>query len=46
MDVLREIIDGMYHAAADSTTVVRHRTVLSELSELFCRGPISHRHQP
>jgi nucleoside-diphosphate-sugar epimerase len=45
MGVLRETVGGMYHAAAGSTAVLRHRTVVSELSELFSRGPISHRHQ-
>lgn len=46
MGVLRETIDGMRHAAAGSTAVLRHRTVMSELSELVSRGPISHRRQP
>jgi len=46
MGVLRETIDGMCHASAGSTAVLRHRTVTSELSELFGRGPISHRRRP
>ena len=46
MGVLREAIDGMGHAAAGSTAVLRHRTVMSELSALFTRGPVSHRRRP
>jgi len=46
MGVLRETIDGMCHASAGSTAVLRHRTVMSELSELFSRGPVSHRRRP
>ncbi|MGW1346717.1 NAD-dependent epimerase/dehydratase family protein [Kribbella sp. NPDC002412] len=44
--VLREILEGMKHAATGSTAVLRQRTVLSEVSELLSRGPISHRRQP
>jgi hypothetical protein len=46
MDVLRETIEGMGAAAAGSTAVLRRRTVVSELSELVSRGPVSHRRQP
>jgi nucleoside-diphosphate-sugar epimerase len=46
MGVLRETIEGMRHAAAGSTAVLRRRTVISELSELFSRGPVSHRREP
>jgi nucleoside-diphosphate-sugar epimerase len=46
MSVLRETVQGMGHAAAGSTPVLRRRTVASELVELFSRGPISHRRQP
>jgi nucleoside-diphosphate-sugar epimerase len=46
MNVLRETIEGMGEAAAGSTPVLRRRTVVSELSELVSRGPVSHRRQP
>lgn len=46
MNVLRETIEGMGAAAAGSTAVLRRRTVVSELSELVSRGPVSHRRQP
>ncbi|WP_232828133.1 NAD-dependent epimerase/dehydratase family protein [Kribbella monticola] len=46
LDVLRETVDGMSHAAAGATPVLRRRTVLAELSALTTKGPISHRHQP
>lgn len=43
LDVLREIIEGMEHAAAGPTAVLRRRTVVSELSALVSHGPVSHR---
>jgi nucleoside-diphosphate-sugar epimerase len=46
LGVLRETIEGMSHASAGSTAVLRRRTVTSELSELLSRGPVSHRRQP
>ncbi|MFC6160173.1 NAD-dependent epimerase/dehydratase family protein [Kribbella jiaozuonensis] len=44
--VLRETLDGMGHAAAGSTAVLRRRTVLGELSDLVGRGLVSHRRLP
>jgi UDP-glucose 4-epimerase len=44
--VLHETIAGMRHAATGTTAVLRQRTVQGELSELFRRGPVSHRPQP
>jgi len=46
MSVLGEILEGMGHAAAGSTAVLRRRTVVSELSDLLSRGPVSHRRLP
>jgi nucleoside-diphosphate-sugar epimerase len=46
MGVLREAVEGMRHASAGSTAVLRRRTVASELSELLSRGPVSHRRRP
>ncbi len=43
---LREVIDGMTRADATSSPVLRHRTVLSELTDLFRRGPITERSVP
>ncbi|TDD18588.1 NAD-dependent epimerase/dehydratase family protein [Kribbella turkmenica] len=45
MGVLRETVEGMSHAAAGATAVLRRRTVVGEVSELLSRGPISHRHE-
>ncbi|WP_425554412.1 NAD-dependent epimerase/dehydratase family protein [Kribbella sancticallisti] len=45
-DVLRETIEGMSHASAGSTAVLRRRTVTSKSSALLSRGPVSHRRQP
>lgn len=45
MGVLRETLDGMGHASAGFTAVLRQRTVMSELFELLSRGPVSHRRQ-
>jgi nucleoside-diphosphate-sugar epimerase len=46
LEVLRETVEGMSEAVAGSTAPLRHRTVLSELSELVSHGPVSHRRQP
>jgi UDP-glucose 4-epimerase len=46
LEVLRETVDGMGHAAAGSTSALRKRTVANELSALFSRGPVSHRLLP
>ena len=46
MGVLRETIEGMSHASAGSTPVLRRRTVASEVSELLSHGPVSHRRRP
>lgn len=46
MSVLRETLEGMGHAAAGSTAVLRRRTVVSELFDLLSRGPVSHRRLP
>ncbi|MEV5967121.1 NAD-dependent epimerase/dehydratase family protein [Kribbella sp. NPDC051952] len=46
MSVLREVLLGMGHASAGSTAVLRRRTVVSEVSDLLSRGPVSHRRLP
>jgi UDP-glucose 4-epimerase len=44
--VLEETVAGMRRADSGATDVLRRRAVLSELSELMRRGPVSHRLEP
>jgi nucleoside-diphosphate-sugar epimerase len=44
--VLEETVAGMRRADSAATDVLRPRTVLSELSTLVRRGPVSHRREP
>ena len=45
--VLEELLDGMRTTAADDASpVLRHRTVLHQLTDAVRRGPVSSRQQP
>jgi hypothetical protein len=46
MTVLREMLSGIRDAAADTTPVLRPRTVLGQVGELVRRGPVSQRQRP
>src|SRR4051794_5836969 len=45
-DVLREVLDGMRHAASARTPVLRPRTVLGGLRSLVTQGPVGQRDRP
>ncbi len=45
-EVLEEVVAGMRRVDSGTTDVLRPRTVLSELSALVRRGPVSHRREP
>ncbi|MGC4938160.1 NAD-dependent epimerase/dehydratase family protein [Kribbella sp. DT2] len=44
--VLEETVAGLRRGDSGTTEVLRRRTILSELSELVRRGPVSHRREP
>ncbi|HEU5038277.1 MAG TPA: NAD-dependent epimerase/dehydratase family protein [Nocardioides sp.] len=44
--VLEEVVDGMVHADAGDTEVLRRRTVPREVGTLLRRGPVSSRTRP
>jgi UDP-glucose 4-epimerase len=46
VSVFRETLEGMRHAASDSTPVLRRRSVLRQLGDAVRRGPVSSREQP
>ncbi len=46
ISVLEETVAGMREASADSTAVLRPRTVVEQLGRLVRRGPVSQRREP
>jgi len=44
--VLREVLDGMRHAASARTPVLRPRTVLAGIRSLLSQGPVGQRARP
>ena len=45
-EVLEEVVDGLVHADAGDSAVLRRRTVPRELGNLLTRGPVSGRSRP